>query len=78
MCVCVCKFYTLKENLRIAEYGVVIANLSHDYREAVSYNLRKHKAWIELKMFIFSMKALVLLVPGGLQQACGPSCLDFL
>lgn len=32
-----------KENLRNAEYGVVCANLSHDYREAVSYNLRKNK-----------------------------------
>ena len=54
----VCKFYTLKENLRVAEYGVVIANVSHDYREAVSYNLRRHKAWIEQKMFLFQWKLL--------------------
>lgn len=28
----------------MAEYGVVCANLSHDYREAVGYNLRRNKA----------------------------------
>ncbi|CAK9049981.1 unnamed protein product [Durusdinium trenchii] len=32
------------EALLTAEYGVVCANLSHDYKEAVSYNLRKNKA----------------------------------
>ena len=34
----------VEENLKIAEYGVVCANLSHDYKEAVGYNLRKNKA----------------------------------
>ena len=33
-----------QEALLTAEYGVVCANLSHDYKEAVSYNLRKNKA----------------------------------
>lgn len=28
----------------MAEYGVVCANLSHDYREAVGFNLRRNKA----------------------------------
>ena len=28
----------------MAEYRVVCANLAHDYREAVGYNLRKNKA----------------------------------
>ena len=36
--------WTLEEALLSAEYGVAVANLSHDYREAVSYNLRKNKA----------------------------------
>ena len=33
-----------QENLRNAEYNVVCANLSADYKDAVSYNLRKNKA----------------------------------
>lgn len=36
--------WTLEEALLSAEYGVAVANLSRDYREAVSYNLRKNKA----------------------------------
>lgn len=36
--------WTLEEALLSAEYGVAVANLSHDYKEAVSYNLRKNKA----------------------------------
>ena len=33
-----------QENLRAAEYNVVCASLSHDYKEAVSFNLKKNKA----------------------------------
>ena len=33
----------MQEQLKTAEYGVVTASLSHDFREAVSFNLRKHK-----------------------------------
>ena len=32
-----------KENFREAEYKMTIANLSHDFKEAVHYNLRKNK-----------------------------------
>ena len=33
----------LEEQLKAAEYQVVVTNLSHDFKEAVSYNLRKNK-----------------------------------
>ena len=32
-----------KENLREAEYKMVVANLCHDFREAVNFNLRRNK-----------------------------------
>ena len=33
----------LQENLRQAEYAMVCTSLSHDFKETVSYNLRKNK-----------------------------------
>lgn len=36
-----------QEALRTAEYGVACANLAHDYKEAVNFNLRRSKEWVE-------------------------------
>lgn len=47
-----CPMLPSEENLRNAEYGVVCANLSHDYREAVSYNLRKNKVLLGLDLVL--------------------------
>ena len=39
-----------QENLRTAEYNVCTTSLGHDYKEAVSFNLRRSKA-AECKLF---------------------------
>lgn len=36
-------YHVAQEHLKAAEYKMACANLAHDYREAVAYNLRRHK-----------------------------------
>ena len=36
-------YRTNQEHLRDAEYKMTVANLSHDFREAVDFNLRRNK-----------------------------------
>ena len=44
-------FWEIQEQLKTAEYGVVTASLSNDFREAVSFNLRKHKVRTKCALF---------------------------
>lgn len=44
-------FWEIQEQLKTAEYGVVTASLSNDFREAVSFNLRKHKVRTKCTLF---------------------------
>ena len=69
-----------EENLRNAEYNVVCANLSADYKDAVSYNLRKNKAGLkglDSKCFsqFFSNGHRMSLMAGGFVQTCGAGCM---
>lgn len=36
--------------MKTAEYQVVTASLSNDFKEAVAFNLRKHKARIQINL----------------------------
>lgn len=47
---CFGSVYFHQDQMKTAEYQVVTASLSNDFKEAVAFNLRKHKARIQINL----------------------------